>query len=244
MRKITIPLFFLLILSLTACDNIQDQAKKLGFKDVEEMKLLQGKGFKNRNDYVRDLLKDSGCDSEDELIYATGEVNGNCNKLKEIRQKQEAEFKLQEDEKLKLAEAKKNDGINCMADYAASIFVHKGLWDLYVKEHGFNRMNFGAIRIGVIGKTASYLTLVSNKDIGHSPSDNDEIWSRARKTAESNYNGINSFLALDNITKTRTASCAKFIDKEKQEYFFTKVDNEDSEVYPLVPNFMKFPNMP
>lgn len=220
---------------IAGCNNLEDQAKNLGFNDVAEMKSLQAKGFNNRKDYVQNLLKGSGCSSEDEYNHAISEVNGSCNKLKELRAKEEAEFKL--------AQLKKDTGINCMAEYAASIFINKGLWDLYVKENGFNRQNFGAIRIGIIDKTANYLTLVSNKDIGHSASDNEEIWSRARKTAEANYNGLNSFNSLDNLTKSRTGGCINLIEKQKHENFFTKILGDDPEVISNIPKFMLFPKL-
>ena len=244
MRTSKLLILIVFFFTLTACGNPEDEAKKLGFTDVAEMKALQAKGFKNRKDYVENLLKDSGCDTEDELNHAMSEVNGNCNKLKEIRLKEEAEYQLKKEADLKLAEAKKNIGLNCMAEYAASIFVNKGLWDLYVKNNGFNRMNFGAVRIGIVNKSASYLTLVSNKDIGHSVSDNDEIWIRARKTAEANYNGLNSFKDLDNLTNSRTVGCINLINKDKQEYFFEKINADDPETIAVLPNFMRFPRLP
>jgi hypothetical protein len=225
------------VLILTGCNNQEDQAKKLGFNDVAEMKSLQAKGFNNRKDYVQNLLKDSGCNSEEEYNHAISEVNGNCNKLKDLRLKEEAEFQL-------AIKIKKDTGINCMAEYAASIFVHKGLWNIYARENGFNRQVFGATQILIIDKSATYLTLVSNKNIGHSADDNEEIWSRARKTATANYNGLNSFNDLASITKNRTSECVNLIDEKVQQNFATKILEQDQEVISLIPKFMLFPNLP
>lgn len=224
------------IFILTGCNNLEDQAKKLGFNDVAEMKSLQAKGFNNRKDYVENLLKNSGCNSEEEYNHAISEVNGNCNKLKDLRSKEEAEFQL--------AKIKKDTGINCMAEYAASIFAHKGLWNIYVSENGFNRQFFGATQILIIDKSATYLTLVSNKDIGHSADDNEEIWSRARKAAKANYDGLNSFKDLASITNNRTSECVNLIDEKMQQNFATKILEQDPEVISYIPKFMLFPNLP
>jgi hypothetical protein len=52
-RGIKIIILALLFGVIAACSNPDEEAKKLGFSDVTEMKNLQGQGFKNKGDYIR-----------------------------------------------------------------------------------------------------------------------------------------------------------------------------------------------
>jgi hypothetical protein len=88
--KFKIFIIFLSVL-FTGCTGDLEKAKDRGFSSIEEMNQMTAKGFNTKNEYVNKILKNTGCDTEEELNHAMSEVGGNCKVLADIRKKQQAE---------------------------------------------------------------------------------------------------------------------------------------------------------
>jgi hypothetical protein len=87
-------IYKIILLSLsvffTGCTSDLEKAKSKGFSSVEEMNQMLAKGFNTKNEYVKKILENTGCDTEEELNHAMSEVGGNCKVLADIRKKEEA----------------------------------------------------------------------------------------------------------------------------------------------------------
>jgi hypothetical protein len=87
-------IYKIILLSLsvffTGCTSDLEKAKSKGFSSVEEMNQMLAKGFNTKNEYVKKILENTGCDTEEELKHAMSEVGGNCKVLADIRKKEEA----------------------------------------------------------------------------------------------------------------------------------------------------------
>ena len=79
-----------LFILLAGCTGDLEKAKNKGFSGVEEMNQMLAKGFNTKNEYVKKILENTGCDTEEELSHAMSEVGGNCKVLEDIRKKEEA----------------------------------------------------------------------------------------------------------------------------------------------------------
>jgi hypothetical protein len=73
--------FFICCLMLAACSkpDLLDEAKKNGFKNVEEMKAIRAAGHSTKSGYLISLMPGSGCSSIEELERAINETGEDCN---------------------------------------------------------------------------------------------------------------------------------------------------------------------
>lgn len=58
------------LLALSACDPAEDEAKRLGFNDLTDMRATQAKGWHTKNQYYADNFKSSGFSSIEEMKQA------------------------------------------------------------------------------------------------------------------------------------------------------------------------------